>query len=165
MAKVKMSDAQKAALLEQKLWDKWAARGADLAAGLDAAHAEAIAEDVDRTHDRWNWLVRGLQMSVERYAGSLSEWGAKFAVRPCGALEWGHDAFRHAARQHVAKETLVSLNNWGPVRTVSYLRKQVRDGALYPPMSSSATSNLMAVLKTAAYAEMVEESAFWPGVK
>jgi hypothetical protein len=103
-------------------------------------------------------LRRHYEAEIAECNEALEKWRMKFADNPLFAFEWSLGAIGSAASLIVAEEILGAIDGGVATRKtiLKHAEKRVMTGALYPPQSTSPTSNLAAQYKTAAWANAVE---------
>ena len=93
-------------------------------------HAEAIAEDADRSQAEWGYLLRSIEYRVDAARASVDKFAGDLAVNPYAAFRWATEAVKAAAVLEVFTRLLGYLNGHGPSAAVlDEVDRRVFDGA------------------------------------
>lgn len=109
-------------------------------------------------------VIDQLNNKIASAKGVIDLFKAKLEEEPAYAFELSRSAFEAAAVIAIYSGFVASLTSGDESATIKSLfssaERLAKQGALFPSMSSSPTTNLMETYKTKVYAEMAEQLSY-----
>ena len=119
------------------------------------AYAEALMDEMDRTHERWLWRLEWLHRTITTELEAVAKFRESLAtnIDPIECFRWSNKTIDAAAKAHAAAMILSITQDKGPDAARAYATEKALEGARWPSRSSSAMANVAQEAVTAAFAE------------